>query len=295
MDFTNKKLILIAGPTAVGKTSLSIELARKFNTEIISTDSRQFYREMQIGTAAPTEEELSLAKHHFIGNLSINDYYNVSIFEKEAINLINKLFETKDIIIAVGGSGLYIDALCYGIDDLPDADEKLRADIKSKYKDHGIEYLQNEVKRLDPDYYEIADIKNPKRLQRALEVIYETGKTYSSQRTKKQKQREFQISKYVLNMDREELYQRINLRVDLMMEAGLEKEARSLYPFKDLNALNTVGYKELFSYFDGKISLNQAVTDIKTHSRRYAKRQITWFKRDNSYKWIKEIDEIVEL
>jgi tRNA dimethylallyltransferase len=295
MDFTNKKLILIAGPTAVGKTSLAIELARKFETEIISTDSRQFYSEMQIGTAAPTAEELSLAKHHFIGNLSINNYYNVSIFEKEAINLINKLFETKDIIIAVGGSGLYIDALCYGIDDLPDADEKLRADIKSKYKEYGIEYLQNEVKRLDPDYFEIADIKNPKRLQRALEVIYETGKTYSSQRTNKQKQREFQISKYVLNMDREELYQRINLRVDLMMEAGLEKEAKSLYPYKDLNALNTVGYKELFSYFDGKISLDQAVTDIKTHSRRYAKRQITWFKRDNSYKWIKGIDEIVEL
>ncbi len=292
MDINKKHLILIAGPTAVGKTSLAIELAIKYNTEIISTDSRQFYREMQIGTAAPTKEELSKAKHHFIGNLSIKDYYNVSIFEQEAIKLLVKLFETKDVVIAVGGSGLYVDALCYGIDDLPDADEKLRNEIKRKYNKYGIEYLQNEVKRLDPDYYSIADIKNPKRLQRALEVIYETGNTYSSQRTKKQKIRDFKIDKYVLNMNRELLYQRINKRVDLMIEAGLEKEARGLFEYRELNALNTVGYKELFSYFNNEISLEQAITDIKTHSRRYAKRQLTWFKRDNSFNWINGIDEI---
>jgi len=188
---------------------------------------------------------------------------------------------------------LYIDALCYGIDDLPDADENSRNEIKSKYNEFGIIFLQEEVKRLDPDYYAIADIKNPKRLQRALEVIYATGKTYSSQRTEKRKERDFKIAKYVLNMDRNKLYERINLRVDLMMEAGLENEARDLFKYKDLNALNTVGYKELFSYFEGKISLEQAVTDIKTHSRRYAKRQITWFKRDESFKWITGIEEIM--
>lgn len=293
MDLKNKKLIVIAGPTAVGKTSLAIELAQKFETEIISTDSRQFYREMKIGTAAPSPEELALAPHHFIGNLSINDYYNVSIFEKEALKTINKLFESKDIVIAVGGSGLYIDALCYGIDNLPDADEDSRNDIKSKFKEFGISYLQEEVKRLDPEYYAIADIKNPKRLQRALEVIYATGKTYSSQRTEKKQKRDFAIEKYVLNMDREKLYQRINLRVDLMIEAGLEKEARELFQYKDLNALNTVGYKEIFSYFENKISREQAITDIKTHSRRYAKRQITWFKRDDSFIWINGIDDII--
>ena len=293
MDLKNKKLIVIAGPTAVGKTSLAIELAQKFETEIISTDSRQFYREMKIGTAAPSPEELALAPHHFIGNLSINDYYNVSIFEKEALKTINKLFESKDIVIAVGGSGLYIDALCYGIDNLPDADEDSRNDIKSKFKEFGISYLQEEVKRLDPEYYAIADIKNPKRLQRALEVIYATGKTYSSQRTEKKQKRDFAIEKYVLNMDREKLYQRINLRVDLMIEAGLEKEARELFQYKDLNALNTVGYKEIFSYFENKISRKQAITDIKTHSRRYAKRQITWFKRDDSFIWINGIDDII--
>ncbi len=289
----NKKLILIAGPTAVGKTSLAIDIARKYDTEIISTDSRQFYKEMQIGTAAPTVEELAKVKHHFIGNLSIQDYYNVSIFEQQAIMTLQKLFEKKDIVVAVGGSGLYIDALCYGIDDLPDADRDIRSGIKENYKEFGIEYLQNEVKKLDPHYYAIADIKNPKRLQRALEVIYATGKTYSSQRTEKRKDREFKIDKFVLNMDRDILYERINKRVDMMMEQGLEKEARRLYPYKELNALNTVGYKELFSYFDGEISLEQAIIDIKTHSRRYAKRQITWFKRDDSFVWIKGIDDIL--
>lgn len=294
MDLQNKKLILIAGPTAVGKTSLAIELAKTYDTEIVSTDSRQFYREMKIGTATPSPQELASVQHHFIGNLSINNYYNVSIYERESLKVIHNLFKTKDIVIAVGGSGLYIDALCYGIDDLPDADENSRSEIKSKYKEFGISFLQEEVKKLDPDYYAIADIKNPKRLRRALEVIYATGKTYSSQRTQKPKERIFKIEKYVLNMDRDKLYERINLRVDLMMAAGLEDEARELFKYKDLNALNTVGYKELFSYFEGKISLEQAVTDIKTHSRRYAKRQLTWFRKDDSFKWIKGIKEITD-
>ncbi len=282
----NKKLILIAGPTAVGKTSYAIDLAKKYNTEIISTDSRQFYREMQIGTAAPTAEELAAAPHNFIGNLSIHDYYNVSIYEKEAVKRIHKLFEQHDVVVAVGGSGLYIDALCYGIDDLPDAEPKLRQDIKDKFAIHGIEYLQDEVRRLDPDYFAEADIMNHKRLQRALEVCIQTGKTYSSQRTRSKQKREFEIEKIVLNMPRETLYQRINKRVDIMVEDGLVEEAKGLLEFEDLNALNTVGYKELFQYFNSKISLEQAITDIKTHSRRYAKRQVTWFKRYDDFKWI---------
>ncbi len=282
----DKKLIIIAGPTAVGKTSYAIELAKKYNTEIISTDSRQFYRELQIGTAAPTKEELEAAPHNFIGNLSIHDYYNVSIYEKEAVALITEIFKTKDIVIAVGGSGLYIDALCYGIDELPDAEPKLRQEIKDKFAKHGIEYLQDEVRKLDPDYFAVADINNHKRLQRALEVCIQTGKTYSSQRTERKQKRDFEIEKIVLNMPREILYQRINKRVDIMIEDGLIEEVKGLIPNKDLNALNTVGYKELFQYFEGKISLEQAITDIKTHSRRYAKRQITWFKRYDDFKWI---------
>lgn len=282
----NKKLILIAGPTAVGKTSYAINLAKEYNTELISTDSRQFYREMQIGTAAPSPEELAAAPHNFIGNLSIHDYYNVSIYEKEAIKKINELFEKHDVVIAVGGSGLYIDALCYGIDELPDAEPKLRQDIKDKFAKYGIEYLQDEVRRLDPEYFAEADIMNHKRLQRALEVCIQTGKKYSAQRTRNKQKRDFEIEKIVLNMPREILYERINKRVDIMVEEGLVQEARGLLEFQDLNALNTVGYKELFQYFNGKISLNQAIIDIKTHSRRYAKRQVTWFKRYDDFKWI---------
>ncbi len=286
MKKVEKRLIVIAGPTAVGKTSYAIKLAQEYNTEIISTDSRQFYRELQIGTAAPTEEELNAAPHHFIGNLSIHNYYNVSIYEKEAIKKIEELFKTHDTVIAVGGSGLYIDALCYGIDNLPDAEPKLRQEIKDKFATYGIEYLQDEVRRLDPDYFAKADINNHKRLQRALEVCIQTGKTYSSQRTEKKIKRNFKIEKIVMNMPREILYDRINKRVDIMVEEGLIEEVKGLIPNKDLNALNTVGYKELFQYFDNNISLEQAITDIKTHSRRYAKRQLTWFKRYDDFTWI---------
>ena len=286
MDYSGKELIVIAGPTAVGKTAYAIELARKYHTEILSADSRQFYRELKIGTAAPTEEELAAAPHHFIGNLSIHDYYNVSIYEQEAMTLLEQLFRKHDKVIAVGGSGLYIDALCYGIDELPDADEALRVEIKRRFAGEGIAYLQREVERLDPDFYQVVDRNNPKRLQRALEVCLATGKPYSSLRTNRRKKRPFAIKKYVLNMGREKLYERINRRVDKMMEAGLLDEVRSLLPYKELNALNTVGYKELFRYFEGEISLEQAVTDIKTNSRRYAKRQITWFKRYRDFEWV---------
>ena len=285
MDYKNKELIVIAGPTAVGKTAYAIELAQKYNTEILSADSRQFYRELQIGTAAPTKMELDAAPHHFIGNLSIHDYYNVSIYEQETLAMINKLFQKHDKLIVVGGSGLYIDALCYGIDKLPDADEELRSEIKRRFADEGLEYLQKEVERLDPEFYKVVDQNNHKRLQRALEVCLATGKTYSSQRSNKRKSRPFKISKFVLNMDRELLYDRINKRVDLMMEMGLLEEVKSLLPFRDLNALKTVGYTELFRYLDGDISLQQAVVDIKTNSRRYSKRQVTWFKRYDDFTW----------
>ena len=286
IDYKNKELIVIAGPTAVGKTSYAIELAKKYKTEILSADSRQFYRELQIGTAAPTEKEMAAAPHHFVGNLSIHDYYNVSMYEQEALVLIDKLFEKHDKLIVVGGSGLYIDALCYGIDELPDADENLRSEIKRCFTEEGIEYLQKEVERLDPEFYKIVDQNNHKRLQRALEVCLATGKTYSSQRSNKRKSRSFNIRKLVLNMERQKLYERINKRVDLMMEHGLLEEVKSLLPFKKLNALKTVGYTELFRYLDGEISLDQAVTDIKTNSRRYSKRQVTWFKRYDDFEWI---------
>lgn len=286
MDWTNKELIVITGPTAVGKTSYAIDLAKKYNTDILSVDSRQFYRELQIGTASPSEEELAAAPHHFIGNLSIHDYYNVSIYEQEALALLNKLFKEHDKVIVVGGSGLYIDALCNGIDELPDADDNLRKEIKKNFEEQGISYLQKEVLRLDPEFYNIVDQSNYKRLQRALEVCLATGQTYTSQRINTKKSRPFKISKFVLNMDREVLYHRINQRVDQMVEMGLIDEAKSMHPYRDLNALNTVGYKELFKHFEGDISLEQAITDIKTNSRRYSKRQVTWFKRYEDYEWI---------
>jgi len=290
-----KTLIIIAGPTAVGKTSLAIELAQKLNCEIISADSRQFYREMKIGVAAPTNEELAMAKHHFIGNLSIHDYYNVSIFEQQALEKINELFLKDDYVIAVGGSGLYIQALMHGIDEMPDVDEKLRDEIKQKYTDLGLEFLQNEVEKLDPEYFEIADVNNPKRLMRALEVIKQTGEKYSKIRTNSKKNRDFEIKAFVLNMERQKLYDRINRRVDLMLEQGLIQEAESLYKFRNLNALNTVGYKELFKYFDGDWSKDLAIEKIKTNSRRFSKRQITWFKRDSAFEWIEDKEILLRI
>jgi tRNA dimethylallyltransferase len=288
-----KTLIVLAGPTAVGKTSMAISIAQALHTEIISADSRQFYREMKIGTAAPTQEELAKARHHFIGNLSIHDYYNVSIYEQEALIKISELFENKNYIVVVGGSGMYLDALCNGIDQLPDADFELRNQIVNNYQIHGLPWLQAEVEHLDPEYFYSCDSNNPKRLQRALEVILATGKTYSSQRTKEKKARPFKILKFVLNADRTLLYNRIDQRVDVMVKDGLIDEARNLFPNRELNALNTVGYKELFASFDQQISLEQAIIDVKTHSRNYAKRQLTWFKRDPEYIWVSNFEQII--
>lgn len=297
MSLRNKILVVIAGPTAVGKTATAIEIAKYFKTEIISADSRQFYKNMTIGTAAPSKKELAAVPHHFIGNLELEDYYNVSIFEQEALKLTDVLFMNNEVVVVVGGSTLYVNALCYGIDDLPDADENLRAFVNDNYKKNGIEWLQKEVSRLDPEYYKIVDTKNPMRLMRAVEVCMGTGKTYTAQRLSQKKPRPFPIIKIALNLPREELFMRINKRVDNMMEMGLLEEAKSLYKYRNLNSLKTVGYKELFAFMDGKITLEQAVEDIKTNTRRYAKRQIGWFKKDAEFQWFSpfEFKPIIEM
>lgn len=290
----NKKentLIVILGPTGIGKTDLSIKLAKQFKTEILSSDSRQFYKELKIGTAAPDENELSQAKHHFIGNISIHDYYNVSLFETQANKILNNIFNKNKFAIMVGGSGMYIDAVCYGIDEMPDIDEQLRKDLLIKYEEIGLEGIRLELKKLDPEHYNKVDLKNHKRILRALEICYQTGETYTSYHTNKRKQRNFNILKIGLFMNREELYKRIDLRVDLMIKNGLIDEAKQYHKYKKLNALNTVGYKELFEYFDNKISLDEAIRLIKRNSRHYAKRQITWFKRYDDINWFDKNNE----
>lgn len=278
-------LVVILGPTGIGKTRLTIDLAKEFQTEILSADSRQFYRELKIGTASPTPAELSEAKHHFIGHLSIADYYNASMYETEALEELEKLFTLKNPLFLTGGSGLYIDSLCNGIDDLPHVDQDVRKQWELKYQEHGLEYLQQELQRLDPVHYEKVDLNNPKRVLKALEVCQITGKPYSSFLTQPKRERDFGILKIGLNMDREELYQKINLRVDEMIEKGLVEEAEMLYASKHLNALNTVGYKEIFDYIDGHITLDKAIELIKRNSRHYAKRQLTWFMRDKEIHW----------
>jgi tRNA dimethylallyltransferase len=283
----------VVGPTAVGKTAFAIELAKYLETEIISADSRQFFREMNIGTAAPSKDELSQVKHHFIGNLSIHQSYNVSEFELDALALLEKLFQSKDTVVVVGGSGLYLDALAYGIDDLPDASEELRIDLKRLYDNEGIEPLQKQLKKLDPLFYEQIDKQNPKRLLRALEVCLTTGKPYSDLRIGERKTRDFKIHWIGLEQERSILNDRINLRVDLMLEAGLLDEVKRLYPFKNLNALNTVGYKEFFQWLDGEKTYEWAVEKVKTNSRRYAKRQMTWFRKNEDIEWFK-VDNLPE-
>jgi tRNA dimethylallyltransferase len=283
---SKKTLIVILGPTAVGKTALSIDAAKHFKTEIISADSRQFFRELKIGAAPPSAGELKAVKHHFIGNLSISDYYNASIYENEALLILDNLFKSEDIVIMVGGSGLYIDAVCSGLDVLPDLDTEIRNKLKQTYDKEGIEALRFQLKLLDPEYYHKVDLANPKRLIRAIEVCLATGETYSSLRTKSKKTRDFKIIKVGLNRKRSELFEIINDRVDMMIENGLIKEAQSLFELRSLNALNTVGYKELFEYFDKKTSLSQAVENIKTNTRRFAKRQLTWFCRDKEIHWM---------
>ncbi len=274
-----KTLKVIVGPTASGKTDYSIELANQYNSPIISCDSRQIYKELKIGTAPPSEEQLAQIKHYFIFSHSIFDFYTAGKYELEALELINNLFLTHDTLIVVGGSGLYVDALCYGIDDFPDSDMILRDNLMQRLSAEGIESLRNELRLLDPESYETIDKKNPQRIVRALEVCLQTGKKFSSFKSSSSKQRNFTIERTIIERPREELYDRINLRVDKMIESGLVDEAKELHKFKDLPALKTVGYKELFDYFDGKTSLEEAIDLIKRNTRRYAKRQITWFKR----------------
>jgi len=289
-----KYLIVIAGPTAVGKTDVAIQLALHFKTEIISADSRQFYREMSVGTAKPDTQQLGKVKHHFIGQLSIHDYYNVSKFENEVLELLKELFEKHNVVFLVGGSGLYIDAVCNGIDDFPDPAPELRSYLKGILLDEGISKLQEMLLSLDPEYFATVDVNNPNRLLRALEVCHTTGKKFSEQRLNNSKNRNFQIIKIGLKLPRPELFNRIGQRVDNMIDNGLVKEVEGLLLFRHLNALNTVGYKEIFEFLDENTSLQQAIENIKTNTRRYAKRQLTWFNRTSEYKWFEpsQLNEI---
>jgi len=280
-----KKLYVVLGPTAIGKTSYSIEMALKLNTEIISADSRQFYKEMSIGTAVPTNEELKKVKHHFIHNKSILQEYNVGHFQNEALEKINQLFKKNDTLILTGGSGLYIDSICYGLNQFPEIDQSIRTNLRSDFENKGIQWLKNQVNKLDPEYYKIVDTNNPQRLLRCLEVCQQSDLPYSYYLNKEKPKRQFEINFIGLKMDREKLYQRINKRVDIMIEKGLVKEVESLTEYQNLNALQTVGYKEVFDYLNQKTSLQKTIELIKQNSRRYAKRQITWLKKYNA-KWI---------
>jgi tRNA dimethylallyltransferase len=283
---TTKTLIVIIGPTAIGKTACSIQMAKKFNAAVLSADSRQFYKEISIGTAKPSDEEMDGIPHYFINSHSITEDFNVNDFEKEALTLLDKLFEKSDFAILVGGSGMYVDALCYGMDDaMPDPDEKIRTRLQNQLDTTGIKSLQNELKQLDPIFYEEIDLKNSNRLIRAIEVCLLTGQTYSSLRKGKVKKRPFEIIRVGLEKERSLIYDRINQRVDLMMEKGLLNEVTTVIDYRHQNALKTVGYRELFDYLDKKVSLSEAIEKIKVNSRRYAKRQLTWFKKDKNTRW----------
>ncbi|MDH8701110.1 tRNA dimethylallyltransferase [Dysgonomonadaceae bacterium PH5-43] len=290
-----KSLIVLLGPTGVGKTELSLKLAERYNSPIISSDSRQIYEGLIIGTAAPKVEELNRVKHYFVGELPIDQYYSASHFEDDVIGLLSKLHQQHDTIIMSGGSMMYIDAVCKGIDEIPTIDETLRKEVFEQYENNGLEHIQQQLKLLDPVFYNQVDLKNHKRVIHALEICLMTGKPYSSFRTNSAKQRPFDIIKIGLKRDREELYSRINKRVDQMMEDGLLEEAKAFYPYKHLNSLNTVGYKELFQYFDGNWSLDFAVEKIKQNSRIYSRKQMTWFKRDQEISWFNPDEEFLIL
>jgi len=280
-----KTLIVILGPTGIGKSDLSINIARHFDTEIVSSDSRQIFRELSIGTAVPSPSDLKRVKHHLIQNLSIHDDYNASKYETDALEIINHLFKSKDIVILCGGSMLYIDAVCKGIDIIPDVNQQIHEQILNEYNEQGIEHLRFKLKKLDPVYYNKVDLKNTNRIIHALDITLTTGKPYSSFRTGQKKQRPFNIIKIGLNTDRQILYDRINYRVDKMIKNGLIEEAKSVYPYHQLNALNTVGYKELFDYFEKKSELHDVIKKIKTNTRHYAKKQLTWFTKDDEIHW----------
>ena len=291
----DKYLVVIAGPTASGKTATAIKVAKALGTEIISADSRQFYKELPIGTAAPTPEEQAEVQHHMIHNLNVEDKYDVADYEHDVLALLKQLFVNHDAVVLTGGSGLFIDAVCKGLDSIPDISEEVRNKVDELYKKGGLIALQNEVERLDPEYYSIVDKYNPRRLQRAVEVCYQTGLTYSSFRKNTIKQRDFKIIKVALLWERSELINRINKRVEIMVKEGLVEEAKAMYPKRYLNSLNTVGYIEIFEYFDGKVSLSEAIENIKINTRQYAKRQMTWLRKNNDYKWftIDELDEML--
>ncbi|WP_072530597.1 tRNA (adenosine(37)-N6)-dimethylallyltransferase MiaA [Bacteroides ilei] len=278
-------LLVIIGPTGIGKTDLSLDLAEKYHTCIISADSRQLYADLKIGTASPTSEQLARVTHYFVGTLKLTDYYSAAQYEAEAIKKLEELFQKHSIVVLTGGSMMYVDAVCKGIDDIPTVDKETRQYLMERYEKEGLEPLCAELKLRDPEYYSIADIRNPKRVIHALEICYMTGKTYTSFRTRTKKERPFHIIKIGLQRDREELYKRINQRVDLMIEEGLLEEARKVYPYRNLNSLNTVGYKELFKYFDGEWDLPYAIEKIKQNSRIYSRKQVTWFKRDADITW----------
>ena len=290
---TNTKqgtLIVVVGPTGSGKSALAVELAKHFSAPIISTDSRQVYRGMAIGTAQPTAQEQAAAKHYFIADRDIHDDFNCGRFEQEALKRLEELFTTHEYVVAVGGSGLYVQALCDGMDDLPEADEMLRAELKRRLEEEGVESLTAQLKELDPEYAAQVDVFNPQRVVRALEVCLITGHRYSELRRGKRANRDFRIVKIGTDMPRDILYDRINRRVDIMVEDGLIEEVRALLPYRELNSLQTVGYRELFDYFDGKCTLEESIELIKRNSRRYAKRQLTWFRRDASIGWFAPTD-----
>jgi tRNA dimethylallyltransferase len=278
-------LIVLCGPTAIGKTVLAIDLAKRYSTEIVSADSRQIYKELIIGTAAPTAEEQSAVPHHFVGFKNITENYNAFSFELEVLHFLETHFKRNPIAVMAGGSGLYINAVCRGIDELPDPDEALRQNLKETLKNRGLDYLGKQLQELDPNHYQIVDRNNPNRILRALEVCIQTGVPYSTLRTNTRKSRDFKIIKIGLEMPRDVLVERIHQRVDRMMRDGLLEEVKSLLPHRSQNALNTVGYKELFAYLDGKVTLKEAIEKIKTNTRRYAKRQMTWFKKDPEIHW----------
>ena len=275
----NKNLIYVAGPTGIGKTKLAIDLAKKFNTEIVSCDSRQFYKELKIGTCPPSFNDLNDIKHHFIHNKSIKDTYSVGDYEKEAIELISEIFKIKDTLILVGGSGLYADSILFGMDEFPNISKEIKEKIQFDIENSGLDYILEELRILDPEYYNKVDKNNIVRITRALEVIKQTNSKFSSLRTNKKKKREFKSHILILESSRDDLYNKINTRVDKMLENGLEKEAYQLMDYKKLNTLNTVGYKEFFKYFDGEMSYNDTINKIKQNTRNYAKRQITWLKK----------------
>ena len=286
MTMSTKYLIVIVGPTGSGKSDLAIEIAERYGAPIISTDSRQFYRGIPIGTAQPDAEQLQRVEHHFIASHDLKQEFNCGAYETEALAKLEELYHKHDIIVAVGGSGLYIKALCEGMDSLPEAEPELREELARRLRSEGLESLCEELRQRDPAYYEEVDRNNPARVLRALEVCISTGLPYSSMRTGEKRQRPFDIIKLGIDMERERLYERINRRVDVMMQQGLEQEARAVYHLRELNSLQTVGYREMFDYFDGTISRDEAIELIKRNSRRYAKRQMTWFRRDEEIKWV---------